>query len=116
MIEVKALFLQQKEVYKPMQIAVIDFGIGNLRSVEQALSTVAPDANVIVTDQAQDIDSADRVVMPGQGAMGTWVNALNQKQLKTSILNAISEKPMLGICVGMQALFCLLYTSPSPRD
>ena len=105
MIEVKALFLQQKEAYKPMQIAVIDFGIGNLRSVEQALSTVAPDANVIVTDQAQDIDSADRVVMPGQGAMGTWVNALNQKQLKTSILNAISEKPMLGICVGMQALF-----------
>jgi len=58
-----------------MQIAVIDLGIGNLRSVEQALTTVAPNANVVVTSDANVIDSADRIVMPGQGAIGTWFNA-----------------------------------------
>ena len=88
-----------------MQIAVIDLGIGNLRSVEQALTTVAPNANVIVTSDPQIIDSADRVVMPGQGAIGTWFNALNERELRGSVLQALTEKPMLGICVGMQALF-----------
>ena len=88
-----------------MQIAVVDLGIGNLRSVEQALVAVAPNANVIVTSDASVIESAERVVMPGQGAIGTWFNALKERELSGAVQQAISEKPMLGICVGMQALF-----------
>ncbi len=88
-----------------MQIAVIDLGIGNLRSVEQALAVVAPNANIVVTSNAKVISSADRVVMPGQGAIGTWFAALNERKLESSVKQAIAEKPMLGICVGMQALF-----------
>ena len=88
-----------------MQIAVIDLGIGNLRSVEQALSAVAPNANVIVTSDAATIAASERVVMPGQGAIGTWFNALEERQLTEAVKTALSEKPMLGICVGMQALF-----------
>lgn len=88
-----------------MQIAVIDLGIGNLRSVEQALSAVAPNANVIVTSDAATISSSERVVMPGQGAIGTWFNALQERKLTDTVKTALSEKPMLGICVGMQALF-----------
>jgi glutamine amidotransferase len=88
-----------------MQIAVIDLGIGNLRSVEQALTAVATNADVIVTSDAEVIAAADRVVMPGQGAIGTWFKALEDRQLKDVVKVSLSEKPMLGICVGMQALF-----------
>ena len=88
-----------------MQLAIIDLGIGNLRSVEQALRTVAPDADVIVTSNAVDIANADRVVLPGQGAIGTWFNALRQRDLESALVAAMNEKPLLGICVGMQAMF-----------
>jgi len=88
-----------------MQIAVIDLGVGNLRSVEQALNAVAPDASIVVTSDATTIDQADRVVMPGQGAVGTWFNALNERGLEQAVRNSLDSKPMLGICVGMQALF-----------
>jgi len=88
-----------------MQIAVIDLGVGNLRSVEHALSAVAPNANIIVTSDAHVIDQADKVVMPGQGAIGTWFNALNERQLEAAVRSSLRDKPMLGICVGMQALF-----------
>lgn len=88
-----------------MQIAVIDLGIGNLRSVAQALAAVAPNADIVVTSDAAVINSADRVVMPGQGAIGTWFAALEQRQLKEAVKSSLREKPMLGICVGMQALF-----------
>lgn len=88
-----------------MQIAVIDLGIGNLRSVEQALSTVAPEADVVVTDDAAVLARADRLVLPGQGAIGSWFNALRERQLEEVILASIQQKPLLGICVGMQALF-----------
>lgn len=88
-----------------MQIAVIDLGIGNLRSVAQALTAVAPNADIVVTSDATVIAAADRVVMPGQGAIGTWFSALEQRQLKDAVKTSLKEKPMLGICVGMQALF-----------
>lgn len=88
-----------------MQIAVIDLGVGNLRSVEQALNAVAPNANVVVTSDVAVISNADRVVMPGQGAIGTWFSALEERQLKDAVKTSLNEKPMLGICVGMQALF-----------
>ena len=88
-----------------MQIAVIDLGIGNLRSVENALSSVAPNADILVTCDATAINAADKVVLPGQGAMGSWLQAVEQKNMLEVIKQAIQEKPLLGICVGMQALF-----------
>lgn len=88
-----------------MQIAVVDLGIGNLRSVRQALRAVAPDAHIDITDQANVISNADRVVLPGQGAIGTWFRSLQEKSLEETVRLALAEKPMLGICVGMQALF-----------
>ena len=88
-----------------MQIAVIDLGIGNLRSVEQALRVVASDADVVVTSDSAVIASADKVVLPGQGAIGTWFSALRERQLERVIRDSLGEKPLLGICVGMQALF-----------
>lgn len=88
-----------------MQIAVIDLGVGNLRSVEQALTAAAPNSNVIVTSDASAIEQADRVVMPGQGAIGTWFKALTERKLEAVVRSSLANKPMLGICVGMQALF-----------
>jgi glutamine amidotransferase len=88
-----------------MQIAVIDLGVGNLTSVKQALTAVAPDCDVVVTSDARVIDSADRVVMPGQGAVGTWFAALHDRKLESVVRSSLANKPMLGICIGMQALF-----------
>jgi glutamine amidotransferase len=88
-----------------MQIAIIDLGIGNLRSVQQALVTVAPDADIVITADAERIDAADKIVLPGQGAIATWFTALAERQLKSVLQRALKEKPLLGICVGMQALF-----------
>jgi len=88
-----------------MQIAVIDLGIGNLRSVEQALSTVAPDADVVITSDVETLDSADRLVLPGQGSVNTWFAALQERELEDVVKRSIEQKPLLGICVGMQALF-----------
>jgi len=88
-----------------MQIAVIDLGVGNLRSVEQALSAVAPNASIVVSSDPTVIDQADRVVMPGQGAVGTWFKALTDRKLEDVVRTSLASKPMLGICVGMQALF-----------
>lgn len=88
-----------------MQIAVVDLGIGNLRSVKQALHVVAPGSDICVTHDAALIAAADKVVLPGQGAIGTWFTALDERRLTTVINQALNEKPFLGICVGMQALF-----------
>jgi glutamine amidotransferase len=88
-----------------MQIAVVDLGIGNLRSVENALKAVAPMADIIVTANAAEIAAADKVVLPGQGAMGSWFQAAKHKKLLEVVSQTILEKPLLGICVGMQALF-----------
>lgn len=88
-----------------MQIVVVDLGVGNLRSVKQALQTVAPNADVRVSSDASELDSADRVVLPGQGAIGTWFDALLERGLQEPLKRAIDEKPLLGICVGMQAMF-----------
>ena len=88
-----------------MQIAIIDLGVGNLRSAKQALVAVAPNANVVVTSDSAVIEQADRVVMPGQGAVGTWFNALIERDLTHAVRSSLESKPMLGICVGMQSLF-----------
>ena len=87
------------------KIAVVDFGTGNLRSVEKALAHVAPKANVTVTADPALLLAADRVVFPGQGAIGTWLKALDQHGLHQVLLEVIATKPFLGICLGLQALY-----------
>ncbi len=87
------------------RIAVIDYGMGNLRSVERALLQVAPQGTqVILTQEASVIAQADKVVFPGQGAIGQCMQALAQYQLITPLLEAIKAKPFLGICIGLQML------------
>ena len=86
-------------------IAIIDYGMGNLRSVEQAMRHVAPNTEVIVTDDAKIIAQAERVVFPGQGAMPDCMRALNEHGLREAVLDAARSKPFLGICIGLQMLF-----------
>lgn len=88
-----------------MHIAIVDLGVGNLRSVYQALITVAPDAHIEITYDPVVVERADRVVLPGQGAIETWFESLRQHNLETAIRQAATQKPLLGICVGMQAMF-----------
>lgn len=88
-----------------MQIAVVDLGVGNLRSVKHAVATVAADADVILTSDPNALLNADKVVLPGQGAVGTWFRELDKRDLREALLSCLAQKPLLGICVGMQALF-----------
>ena len=88
-----------------MRIAVIDYGMGNLRSVAKALEHVAPAAEVLVTDDPSKLLSADRVVFPGQGAMPDCMRELDARGLRPAVLAAARDKPFLGICIGLQMLF-----------
>jgi glutamine amidotransferase len=86
-------------------IAVVDYGMGNLRSVSKAVEHVAPDAEVIVTADGAVVDAADRVVFPGQGAMPDCMRELERAGLREAVVRATRSKPLLGICVGAQMLF-----------
>lgn len=86
-------------------IAVIDYGMGNLHSVRKALEHVAPDAEVVVTDDAALIAGASRVVFPGQGAAPDCMAEIEAHGLHRVILEASASKPFLGICMGLQVLF-----------
>jgi glutamine amidotransferase len=86
------------------RIAVIDYGMGNLRSVVKALEHVAAGAEVRATDDPGFIASADRVVFPGQGAARDCMAAIGEHRLNQAILAAAAEKPFLGICMGLQVL------------
>lgn len=86
-------------------VAVVDYGMGNLRSVAKALEQAAPEWQVKVTDRPADIDTASRIVVPGQGAMPDCMRELRARQLDQAICRAAGEKPLLGICVGLQMLF-----------
>jgi len=88
-----------------VDIAVVDYGMGNLRSVHQALRKVAPEASVSVTDDAQVIATAKRVVFPGQGAMPDCMRELDARGLRSAVMDAAKDKPFLGICIGLQMLF-----------
>ena len=88
-----------------VDVAVVDYGMGNLRSVEQALRSVAPAAEIIVTDDPEVVTSARRVVFPGQGAMPECMRELNARGLRDAVLLAARSRPFLGICVGLQMLF-----------
>jgi glutamine amidotransferase len=88
-----------------LRIAVVDYGMGNLRSVWKALQHVAPQASVSVTHDASTIRSADRVVVPGQGALGDCMRQLRESGARDAVVEAARTKPFLGICIGMQMLF-----------
>jgi len=86
-------------------IAVIDYGMGNLRSVSKALEHVAPDAQVHVTSDPELVLRAERVVFPGQGAMPDCMREMDARGLRPAVLEAARSKPFLGICIGLQMLF-----------
>jgi len=86
-------------------IAVIDYGMGNLHSVRKALEHVAPGADVVVTDDPGLIAAAGRVVFPGQGAAPDCMAEIEAHDLRHVILGAAADKPFLGICMGLQVLF-----------
>lgn len=87
------------------KIVVVDYGMGNLRSVAQALRAVAPDADVRISSLPADVDEADRIVLPGQGAMLDCMRSLRESGVQDALLRAAESKPMLGVCVGEQMLF-----------
>jgi len=86
-------------------IAVIDYGMGNLRSVCKALEHVAPEHTVRLAKDPAMIRAAERVVFPGQGAIGGCMRALDEGGLRDALVEAATTKPFLGICLGLQALF-----------
>jgi glutamine amidotransferase len=88
------------------RVAVVDYGMGNLRSVSQAVMHAAAGSGVevVVTQRAEDVFAADRIVLPGQGAMRDCMRELDQSGLKGAVLHAAAHKPLLGVCVGMQML------------
>ena len=88
-----------------VDIAVVDYGMGNLRSVSKALEHVAPNARVVVTSDPQQILNADRVVFPGQGAMPDCIRELDARDLREAVVQSYNTKPFLGICIGLQMLF-----------
>lgn len=86
-------------------IAVVDYGMGNLRSVDKALEHVAVSGQEVrITSSAEEIASADRVVFPGQGAARDCMRELKQRNLIEPVMQAAREKPFLGICMGLQVL------------
>jgi glutamine amidotransferase len=86
-------------------IAVIDYGMGNLRSVSKALEHVADGKPVVVTADPAVVAAAERVVFPGQGAMPDCMRELDARGLRPAVLAAARDKPFLGICIGLQMLF-----------
>ncbi|PTB18234.1 imidazole glycerol phosphate synthase subunit HisH [Trinickia symbiotica] len=86
------------------KIAIVDYGMGNLRSVQQALKKAAPEAEVAIVDRPEDIRAAERVVLPGQGAMPDCMRSLRESGLQEAVLEASRTKPLMGVCVGEQML------------
>lgn len=85
-------------------VAVIDYGMGNLHSVASALEHVNSDVDVVVSGDAQTILRADRVIFPGVGAIGDCMSEIHRLGIDQVVKEAASSKPLLAICVGMQAL------------
>ncbi|UUX96573.1 imidazole glycerol phosphate synthase subunit HisH [Aquabacterium sp. J223] len=87
-------------------VAVVDYGMGNLRSVSQAVlhAAAGTGAKVVVTDRPDEVRAAERVVLPGQGAMRDCMARLAESGVKEAVLEAAAGKPLMGVCVGMQML------------
>jgi glutamine amidotransferase len=88
-----------------LNIAVVDYGMGNLRSVSKALEHVAPKARVVVTADPKTILSSERIVVPGQGAMPDCMRQLGESGAREAVIAAARDKPWLGLCIGLQMLF-----------
>jgi imidazole glycerol-phosphate synthase subunit HisH len=88
-----------------LKIAVVDYGMGNLRSVSKALEHVAPGAEVQLTADPEKILAAERIVVPGQGAMPDCMRQLEASGARAAVVEATRAKPFLGICIGLQMLF-----------
>jgi glutamine amidotransferase len=86
-------------------IAIVDYGMGNLRSVHKALEHVAPAVTTTVTSDPDVVRKASRVVVPGQGAMRNCIDELESRGLREAVVEAATHKPFLGICLGLQMLF-----------
>jgi glutamine amidotransferase len=87
-------------------VAVVDYGMGNLRSVSQAVlhAAAGQGVEVLVTQRPEDVRAAERVVLPGQGAMRDCMRELADSGLQQAVLEAAATKPLMGVCVGMQML------------
>ena len=90
-------------------VAVVDYGMGNLRSVSQAVRRVAEEGGgtairVVVTSRPEEVLAAERVVLPGQGGMPDCMRELRESGLQAAVLDAAARKPLMGVCVGMQML------------
>jgi imidazole glycerol-phosphate synthase subunit HisH len=88
------------------RVAVVDYGMGNLRSVSQAVIHAAQGSGfeVAITSKPEDVFAAERVVLPGQGAMPDCMRELRDSGLQEAVLDAAANKPLMGVCVGMQML------------
>lgn len=97
-------------------VAVVDYGMGNLRSVSQAVLHAARDSGfeVVVTAEPDRVLAADRIVLPGQGAMPDCMAELRASGLQDAVLNAAANKPLMGVCVGMQMLLSHSDEGPTP--
>jgi glutamine amidotransferase len=97
-------------------VAVVDYGMGNLRSVSQAVLHVAEGSGfeVVITSKPDDVFQAERVVLPGQGAMPDCMRELRESGLLEAVLHAAANKPLMGVCVGMQML--LSRSEEGPTD
>ena len=97
-------------------VAVVDYGMGNLRSVSQAVMHVAQGSglDVVVTSNPAEVMAAERVVLPGQGAMPDCMRELRESGLHDAVLHAAAHKPLMGVCVGMQML--LSRSEEGPTD
>ena len=91
---------------RPKTVAVVDYGMGNLRSVSQAVQAAAAGSGftVVITANPDEVRAAERVVLPGQGAMPDCMRELRESGLQQSVLEAAANKPLFGVCVGMQML------------
>jgi glutamine amidotransferase len=96
-------------------VAVVDYGMGNLRSVSQAVVHAAQGSGfeAVITSDAQAVRAADRVVLPGQGAMPDCMRELRESGLQAAVLEAAAAKPLFGVCVGMQMLLDRSEEGPS---
>jgi glutamine amidotransferase len=87
------------------RIAIVDYGMGNLRSVQKALEHVAPGDSIEITADPKAVAAADRVVFPGQGAMPDCMRGLRESGLGEAVEAAARSRPFLGLCIGLQMLF-----------
>jgi imidazole glycerol-phosphate synthase subunit HisH len=96
-------------------VAVVDYGMGNLRSVSNAVMHVAHGSGfeVVVTAKPEEVRAADRIVLPGQGAMPDCMRELRESGLQESVLEAAASKPLFGVCVGMQMLLDRSHEGPT---